>query len=97
MKMQSNVNENFEVIKIFIESYLVKHHGFKFGNGILCSGDNYKLIFVLESNLIKLKSLIECEEWISIEIPQNINGQDCVRFAIYAYGEVCNMLRERRL
>lgn len=91
--MTNKANQNFEVIKIFVESYLVKNHGFRFEQNCL-SSDDLKLIFILDSNRLILKNFISMEEWIIIEIPKDISSKNCVSFAIKAYGEILNVLRK---
>lgn len=92
--MASKINPNFKIVKIFVESYLVKNHGFKFENNYLCSNDDLKLVFVLDSNSLVLKSLKSTEEMIVVEIPKDISSQNCVSFAISAYGEILKVLRK---
>ncbi|ENV75474.1 hypothetical protein MN869_20195 [Acinetobacter sp. NIPH1876] len=94
--MTSKANQNFEVIKIFVESYLVKNHGFKFEHNCLCSNDDLKLIFFLDSNCLVLKSLTSTKEYFIVEIPKDIPSNNCVSFAIKVYGEILKVLRKRK-
>lgn len=91
--MTNKANQNFEVIKIFVESYLVKNNGFRFEQNCL-SRDDLKLIFILDSDRLILKNFITTEEWINVQIPKDIASKNCVSFAIKVYGEILNVLRK---
>lgn len=54
--MNTEANLNFEIVKIFIESYLVKNQKFVFKNDCIYS-NSLELIFMLELNCLVLKRL----------------------------------------
>lgn len=95
-KLNIKVNQNHEVIKIFIESYLVKNQYFVFIGGCLYH-EKMKLIFLLEYNSLVLKELNDDKILININIPEDILPENCVKFAINAYKEILEAIKKGKL
>ncbi|KXZ62331.1 hypothetical protein [Acinetobacter venetianus] len=78
-------NLNDEVIKIFIESWLVKYENFTLVQQSLeKSFHDYKVVFRLRGRQLELFSLNECKVLESIPI-SDIDADKCIAFAMEAY------------
>lgn len=78
-------NLNDEVIKIFIESWLVKYENFTLVQQSLeKSFNDYKVVFRLRGRQLELFSLNECKVLESIPI-SDIDADKCIAFAKQAY------------
>lgn len=95
-KLNIKINQNHEVIKIFIESYLVKNQQFVFKGNCLYH-EKMKLIFLLEYNSLVLKDFNEDKILINMNIQEDILSENCVKFAINAYREILEAIKKGKL
>lgn len=74
---------NKEVIKIFIEGWLVRHHGFILKNNQVEKNEKVRtLIFHLIEDKLELYDISNKQVIISIELPKLIASKDCISLAV---------------
>ncbi|OTG78528.1 hypothetical protein B9T23_00055 [Acinetobacter terrae] len=89
---------NDEVIKIFIEGWLVKYHFFSLCNDKVEKRRNgVRVIFGLYNSRLELKDVAQDRVIISIEIPKDINSKDCMSFAMKSYLQVAQVVEREKL
>ena len=89
---------NEEVIKIFIEGWLVKYHGFSLVNDqVEKNSDGFNFIFQLLNSRLELKDLLQEKVVISIEIPEEMDSKDCMSFAMKSYLQVTQVIEKEKL
>ncbi len=89
---------NEEVIKIFIEGWLVKYHGFSLVNDqVEKNSDGFNFIFQLLNSRLELKDLLQEKVVISIEIPEEMDSKDCMSFAMKSYLQVAQVIEKEKL
>lgn len=89
---------NEEVIKIFIEGWLVKYHGFSLVNDqVEKNSDGVNFIFQLLNSRLELKDLLQEKVVISIEIPEEMDSKDCMSFAMKSYLQVAQVIEKEKL
>lgn len=80
---------NEEVIKIFIEGWLVKYHDFSIINDRVSKDkDGFNLLFQLDGSILELRDVYQEKVLISIKIPEDIDSKDCIAFAMKFYIQV---------
>ncbi|MGG2096813.1 MULTISPECIES: hypothetical protein [Acinetobacter] len=78
-------NLNDEVIKIFIESWLVKYENFTLVQQSLeKSFNDYKIVFRLRGRQLELCSINEAKVLKIVQIP-DVDTDKCIAFAMEAY------------
>lgn len=88
---------NEEVIKIFIEGWLIKYHGFSLINNRVSKNNNrFNLLFQLDKSTLELRDLRQDKVLISIEIPEHIDSKDCIAFAMKFYIQVAKFCEKER-
>lgn len=89
---------NYEVIKIFIEGWLVGYHGFTLNDDHVEILNSSKLIvFQLHNSELKLKNVSEDRVLVSILLPENIDSKDCILIAIKSYLEIVQVIEKEKL
>lgn len=89
---------NEEVIKIFIEGWLVRYHGFSLVNDqVVKNSDGIKIVFQLLNSRLELKDLLQEGVVISIEIPEEMDSKDCMSFAMKSYLQVAQIIEKEKL
>ncbi|MDM1769979.1 hypothetical protein [Acinetobacter indicus] len=89
---------NEEIIKIFIEGWLVKYHSFSLVNDqVVKNSDGVKIVLQLLNSRLELKDLLEERVVISIEIPEEMDSKDCISFAMKFYLDVVQVIEKEKL
>ena len=84
---------NEEIIKIFIESWLVKCQSFLlFDDQVEKRTDGNRILFQLLNSKLELKDML----MISIEIPKDMNSKECILFAKNSYLEITQVIEIHR-
>ena len=80
---------NTEVIKIFIEGWLVKYHDFSIIDDRVGKDENgFNLLFQLDGCILELIDVKQKNVLISTEIPEDLDAKDCIAFAMRFYIQV---------
>ena len=89
---------NEEVIKIFVEGWLVKYHGFSLVNDKVEKNIyEFNFIFQLLNSRLELKDLLQEKVIISIEIPEDMDSKDCISFAMKFYLQIAQIFEKEKL
>ena len=88
---------NNEIIKIFIEGWLVKYHDFSIiDDRIIKNKDEFNLLFQLDGCILELIDVKQKKVLISTEIPEDLDAKDCIAFAMRFYIQVAKFcLKEK--
>jgi hypothetical protein len=85
---------NNEVIKIFIEGWLVKQDRFYLVNEQVKRGD---VVFDLKGNILVLKNIKSEKQFITITIPYDLQPSDCIAFAMKSYCRISQVIEKEKL
>lgn len=85
---------NHEVIKIFIESKLVRHYGFALIDDEL---KKKQIVFRLDNSILTLSETRNGRKLISISIPNDIESADCISFAMKSYLRISEVVEKEKL
>ena len=85
---------NNEVIKIFIEGWLVKQDRFCLVDRQVKRGD---VVFDLTDNILVLKNIRSEKQFIAITIPYDLQPRDCIAFAVKSYYEISQVIEKEKL
>lgn len=85
---------NHEVIKIFIESKLVRQYGFALIDDEL---KKRQIVFRLNDSILTLSETKNGRKLISISIPNDIESADCMSFAIKSYLRISEVIEKEKL
>lgn len=89
---------NYEVIKIFIEGWLVSYHGFILnGNHVEKINLTSRIVLQLCNSEIGLKNISEDKVLVSILLPEYIDSKDCISIAIKLYLEIVQVIEKEKL
>lgn len=98
MMGETYMNLNEDVIKIFIEGWLVRYHGFSLvENQVMKNSDRFKFVFQLFNSKLELKDLLQDRVVIAIEIPDEMNSKECMSFAMESYLRVSQIIEKEKL
>lgn len=84
---------NSEVIKIFIEGWLVKQDCFCLVDRQVKRGD---VVFDLTDNILVLKNIESKKQYIAITIPYDLQLSDCIAFAMKSYCEISQVIEKEK-
>lgn len=88
---------NKEVIKIFIEGWLVKYHGFSIINDRVGKDkEGFNLLFQLDGSILELRDVYQEKVLVSIEIPEDLDAKDCIAFAMRFYIQVAKFCEKEK-
>jgi len=89
---------NYEVIKIFIEGWLVRYHGFSFNdNQVEKLNLTNQIVLQLHNSELKLKNIYEDKVLVSILLPECIDSKDCISIAMKSYLEIVQVIEKEKL
>jgi hypothetical protein len=88
---------NKEIIKIFIEGWLVKYHDFSIiGDGVGKDKGGFNLLFQLDGSILELRDINQKKVLISIEIPEDLDAKHCMAFAMRFYIQVAKVCEKEK-
>ena len=92
------VELNYDVIKIFIEGWLVSYHGFSLnGNQVEKLHLTSRIVFQLHNIELELKDVSQERVLVSILLPKYIDSKDCISIAMKSYLEIVQVIEKEKL
>lgn len=89
---------NYEVIKIFIEGWLVKYHGFSLNdNQVEKLNSTNRIVLQLHNSELELKNISEDRVLVSIHLPEYIDSKDCISIAMKSYLQIFQVIEKEKL
>lgn len=89
---------NYEVIKIFIEGWLVRYHGFYLvDNRVEKIHATNKIVFQLLNSSLELRNISENRVLVSILLPEYVESKDCIAIAMKLYLEIMQVIEKEKL
>lgn len=89
---------NEEVVKIFIEGWLVRYHSFSlFNNQVEKISDEVRIVFELRDSRLELKNVLQDRILSSIKIARDMDAKDCMSFAMQSYLQIAQVIEKEKL